>query len=252
MATKRKKTTKPESTLTTAAQAVGTALGKLALKAGLKRPCKAAGIGPDALIAGQATCKTVLTPSPAICCIRQEALPLYDAESDLPLYVGPRVELLVGVADGLATAHAAGILHRDIKPDNILITKSGYAKLVDFGLAKRVRFGISVCLRLKSRSQTARNPATFRGGRGPSRFPGPDRVEVFQMGSENRISGEHRQFATVPYDGTWAANIGASSLKASDTRLVHRIFPGFYTTVSVLRALAVKVKNLATSVRPGT
>jgi eukaryotic-like serine/threonine-protein kinase len=46
------------------------------------------------------------------------------------------VELLVGVADGLATAHAAAILHRDIKPDNILITQSGYAKLADFGLAK--------------------------------------------------------------------------------------------------------------------
>jgi serine/threonine protein kinase/Tol biopolymer transport system component len=46
------------------------------------------------------------------------------------------VELLVGVADGLATAHEAGILHRDIKPANILITKSGYAKLADFGLAK--------------------------------------------------------------------------------------------------------------------
>src|SRR4029077_2181913 len=46
------------------------------------------------------------------------------------------IELLVGVADGLATAHEAGILHRDIKPANILITKSGYAKLADFGLAK--------------------------------------------------------------------------------------------------------------------
>jgi eukaryotic-like serine/threonine-protein kinase len=45
------------------------------------------------------------------------------------------VELLVGVADGLATAHASGILHRDIKPVNILITTSGYAKLADFGLA---------------------------------------------------------------------------------------------------------------------
>lgn len=46
------------------------------------------------------------------------------------------VNLLIGVADGLACAHAAGILHRDIKPDNILVLANGYAKLADFGLAK--------------------------------------------------------------------------------------------------------------------
>ncbi len=56
------------------------------------------------------------------------------------------VELLVGVADGLAAAHAAGILHRDIKLENILVAKNGYAKLGDFGLATcspLVRFSTS-------------------------------------------------------------------------------------------------------------
>jgi serine/threonine protein kinase/Tol biopolymer transport system component len=46
------------------------------------------------------------------------------------------VDLLVGVADALAAAHQAGILHRDVKPQNVLVAKNGYAKLADFGLAK--------------------------------------------------------------------------------------------------------------------
>src|SRR5262245_15037062 len=44
--------------------------------------------------------------------------------------------MVVGVADALASAHDAGILQRAVKPTNILNSRSGYAKLADFGLAK--------------------------------------------------------------------------------------------------------------------
>ena len=53
-----------------------------------------------------------------------------------PLPIDEAVDIALQVTSGLAEAHAAGIVHRDVKPANIMLTAGGLVKLVDFGIAK--------------------------------------------------------------------------------------------------------------------
>lgn len=59
---------------------------------------------------------------------RQGAMPAIDA-----------VDLMTDVLDALAVAHAAGVIHRDVKPSNILVDESGRARIMDFGIAAPVQ-----------------------------------------------------------------------------------------------------------------
>ncbi|MBN2565821.1 MAG: protein kinase [Candidatus Eisenbacteria bacterium] len=71
-----------------------------------------------------------------ICMACYDGEPLSARIARGPLEIDEATNIAIQVAEGLAEAGARGIVHRDIKPGNILLTENGRVKIVDFGLAK--------------------------------------------------------------------------------------------------------------------
>jgi serine/threonine protein kinase len=55
------------------------------------------------------------------------------------LATGKAISIAKQVAEGLAEAHDLGVIHRDLKPQNIMVDNEGNAKIMDFGIARSLR-----------------------------------------------------------------------------------------------------------------
>jgi serine/threonine protein kinase len=103
-------------------------------------------------------------------------------------YAWPEAKVLCAqIAQGLADAHAAGVIHRDLKPSNILIGSDGIAKLADFGIAK----GLDLT-RVTGTSTLLGTPAYL-----PPEGPADERSDLYSLG----VIAYELLTGVVPFEG---------------------------------------------------
>jgi eukaryotic-like serine/threonine-protein kinase len=101
-----------------------------------------------------------------------------------PLNPRRAIDLAVQIADALADAHAAGIIHRDITSDNIFVTPKGNAKLLDFGLAAWTANGAARAQAVSRAAAAAETPGTlaYMSPEQALGERGDHRTDIFSLG----------------------------------------------------------------------
>jgi serine/threonine protein kinase/predicted Zn-dependent protease len=135
------------------------------------------------------------------------------------------LDAVIQICDGLGKAHDAGIIHRDIKPDNILLDKDGRAKILDFGIAK-----------LKGVSNLPSDISTL----GTAYYMSPEQIggretdqrsDIFSLGvvlyelvaGRRPFKGEHTSAVFYSITNEEPAPFELTGLKAHQSDELHRI-----------------------------
>src|SRR6185503_13590134 len=135
--------------------------------------------------------------------------------AEQPLSLKQTIDVAIQLASALDAAHTAGIVHRDIKPDNVMLRSDGYVKILDFGLAKLTERPASEFDPGAAESAVTTNPGIVLG---TPRYMSPEqarglevdaRADIFSLGViiYEMVAG------TVPFDGATPSDVIAALLK---------------------------------------
>jgi serine/threonine protein kinase len=160
---------------------------------------------------------------------------LHDLMKRRRLSLREALDIAIQMASALAVAHRAGIIHRDIKPDNVMVRPDGYIKIVDFGIAKLVES------RAPNEDGTTIVQTEEGAAVGTVRYMSPEQVRALDLDARTDIWSlgvvlYEMLTGVLPFEGQTSGDLIVNILKANPAPLTRHV----HTAPAELERLTAK------------